>query len=434
MMDRFQSLDEIIAALRRRAFVILVVTIAGCILSLFYALQMTKTYEATAVLQIEDARVPDDLAGAGAETNQSARRVRLIEQRLMARDSLLAVMEQYDLFTEDPSLALPERLALMREAARIEEIVNPLGAATDTPSGLYITVQLEDPQKAADVANELMYSVITQSRDRAAARARDTLEFFATEETRVRDEIEALETELATFKRANADQLPEGLIELRRQLSTLRSSELEVDGQILALQTSAERQREEVQARNEALLREQRALLRARIDQIETMLAAAPEVERALSARERALAQLQEEFTVLARRKAEAELGRELEDREQTDRIEVLETALVPVNAVSRSRRSAALLGAMLSVAAGLGLAAAIELLNPAIRTTGHMERALGVSPVVAVPHISNDVDRRQANHVRLGWAAALGLLLALAAWMVTGGLADAIGRVFFGG
>ncbi|SDY49720.1 GumC family protein [Citreimonas salinaria] len=433
-MDRFQSLDEIIAALRRRAFVILVITITGCILSLFYALQMPKVYEATAVLQVEEARVPGGLAGAGTETGQASRRVRLIEQRLMARDSLLAVMEKYDLFTDDPAMPVTERLALMREASSIEEIVNPLGGAAEVPSGLYITVRMEDPQKAADVANELMNTLVAHSRDRGITRARETLDFFATEEARVRDEIEALEAELAEFKRANAEQLPEGLVELRRQLSSLRASQLDIDSRIVALQTSADRQRESVQARNEALLREQRALLQARIEQVEAMLADAPEVERALSARERALAQLQEEYTVLARRKAEAELGQELQDREQTDRIEVLETALVPATAVSRSRQSAALLGAMLSFAAGLAFAAAIELVNPAIRTTGHMERALGVSPVVAVPYVNNEADRRHENHMRMGWAAAFAVLLFVGAWLSTGGLTNAISRLFFGG
>lgn len=433
-MDRFQSLDEIIAALRRRSFVILVVTITGCVLSLFYALQMTRIYEATAVLQVEEARVPDELAGAGAEASQSSRRVRLIEQRLMARDSLLAVMEKYDLFTADPTMPVSHRLALMRESAAIEEIVNRMGSPVEAPSGLYITVRLEDPQKAADVANELMHMVIAQSRERSAARARERLDFFATEEARVRDEIEALEADLAAFKRENTEQLPEGLVELRRQLSTLRANQLDIDSQILAIQTTAERQREAVQARNEALLREQHALMQARIEQIEAMLAEAPEVERALSGRERALTQLQEEYTVLARRKAEAELGQELQVREQTDRIEVLETALVPANAVSRSRRSAALTGAVLSFAAGLALAAAIELLNPAIRNTGHMERALGVSPVVAVPHIADQADRRHENQMRLGWGAAFAVLLAVAAWAGTGGLADAISRLFFGG
>lgn len=279
-MDRFQSLDEIIAALRRRSFVILVITITGCVLSLFYALQMTRIYEATAVLQVEEARVPDELAGAGAEASHSSRRVRLIEQRLMARDSLLAVMEKYELFTAEPTMAVSQRLALMRESATIEEIVNPMGSPVEAPSGLYIAVRLEDPRKAADVANELMYSVIEQSRERSAARARERLDFFATEEARVREKIEALEAELAAFKRENGEQLPEGLVELRRQLSTLRANQLDLDSRILALQTTAERQRETVQARNEALLREQNALMQARIEQIEAMLAEAPEVER----------------------------------------------------------------------------------------------------------------------------------------------------------
>lgn len=434
-MDRFQSIDEILAALRRRAFVILVITLTGSILSVFLALQQTKTFEATAVLQIEDARVPEELAGAAAETNQSSRRVRLIEQRLMARDNLLDIMEKYDLF-QDGAMPTGQRLALMRQSASIVEINNPSGGfGRETPSGLYITVRLGDPQKAADVANELMYSVIEQSRERSVGRARDTLDFFEAEESRVRGEIEALEAELAAFKRENAAQLPDGLIELRSQLGDLRAGELDLDAQIVALQTTQERQREDVQARNLALLREQRALLEARIAELEQLLAGAPDVERRLNALERELEQLQAEFTVIARRKAEAELGQVLEDREQTDRIEVLETALVPDYPVSRSRRSVAITGALLSLVAGFAFAAAVELLNPAIRNTAQMERALGVSPVVAVPHIQTAAGRRQEQRMRVGWVALVAALIAMAAVVsTTSGLGDTLAGWLAGG
>lgn len=398
-MNQFQSVEEVLRALRRRAVLIFVVAFVGCVVSVFYALNLPKTYMATAVVQIQDAQVPDQLAGASAAAStDTGRRVRLIEQRLMARDNLVQIMEKYDLFSADPSMTINQRVSSMRNAARIEEIRNPAqgyGASTTPPSGLMITVQLDDPDKAANVANELMSLVIEQSRDFSASRARDTLEFFATEEARVSDEIEVLAEQIAAFKRANAQQLPAGMGDLRTQMTSLRETELELDQQILTIETTSDRQREEVRDRQVALLQEQKALIAVRVTQIETLIEGAPEVERALNQLERQMTSLREQYEVITRRKAEAELGQMLEDRQATDRFEVLETALPPQYAVSGSRKKIAMVGGVASVLAGLGLAFMIELMNPVIRNPAQMARTLGVQPVVAIPMVVSRRDRR---------------------------------------
>ncbi|MCC1491153.1 Wzz/FepE/Etk N-terminal domain-containing protein [Cognatishimia sp. F0-27] len=418
-MNQFQSIGEVLSALRRRIWVILLVTAIGCCISLYVALNSVKVYEATAVVQIEDASVPDQLAGAMATGSDSARRVRLIEQRLMSRDNLVKIMEKHDLFRENPAWTINERVFQMRQAARIEEIVSPtptFTAAGNVPSGLRIMVQLSDPQKAADLANELMASVIAQSRNRSVSRVEGTLEFFETEERRVGEQISALEADIAEFKRQNADQLPAGVSDLRAQLSDLRDAELEIDREIVSLRADAQRLREDVLARQVALLSEQKALLGERILRIEDQIEGAPEVERALSALERQQTQLQEQYTVITRRKAEAQMGQILEDRQQTDRFEILETALVPEAPISRSRKRTAIMGGVASVMAGIAVAFVIELMNPALRSAAQVERALGLQPVVSIPAIKR---KRRIGGRGLGIGVALIAGLAAGLWGV---------------
>ncbi|EPX82307.1 GumC family protein [Salipiger mucosus] len=415
-MTQFQSIESVFAALRRRAWIIILVTVVGCALSVWVALNQDKAYEATAVVQIEEARVPERLTGGAAQNADAARRVRLIEQRLMSRDNLMRIMEEHDLFTDAPEMTMNERVYQMRMAARIEEIRSNSGsfqASQEVPSGLTITVRLGDPQKAADVANELMTTVIEQSRSRSASSARDTLEFFEKEEARIGAEISEQESRLADFKRANAEALPGGITSLRSQLVTLEENELELDREIVALRTNSARQREDVLDRQVALLQEQKALIAQRSETIRDTLRRAPDVERELNEMERQLGSLQEQYSVITRRKAEAEMGSMLEDREQTDRFEVLETALVPEVPASQSRRKLAMAGGVASLLAGLGIAFLAELMNPAIRSAAQMERSLGIQPVIAVPVI-----RSRGHHRRRGLGLlALVALLAGAVW-----------------
>lgn len=413
-MHRFQTLPEVLSALRRRLPLIAALTVIGCIISVLNAMNADRSYEATAVLQIEDATLPESLAGSSLEVGQSTRRVALIEQRLMARDNLLRIMDEYDLFNEPANMPVSERIGNMRDAISIREIRNALGGGT-SPSGLYITVELGEREKTAAIANELMYSVIEQSRERGVNRARETLDFFTAEQERVRAQIDELSAEMARFQQENAARLPGGLVDLRGQLSSLRDTELDLDRQIVTLQTNSERQREEVLDRQIALLREQRSLVSARMAQIEAQIASAPAVERELNRMQRQMEQLRDEFTLISRRKTEAELGQVLEDRQQTDRFEVLETALVPDLPSSRSRASIATIGGILSLIGAFTVAAVLELMNPAIRTVGHMERALGVSPVIAVPDVGRRAPR---NWSRRAAAVAMGPVVLIAGWL----------------
>ncbi|EIE51495.1 chain-length determining protein [Salipiger aestuarii] len=423
-MNQFQSVGEVLAALRRRVLLMIAVILLGSALSLYIATQQVKTYETTAVVQIEESQVPDTLAGSAAQSQDAARRVQLIEQRLMSRDNLVRIMQEHQLFSDDPDMSLNERVFHMREAVRIDEIrSNPdaYAATQEAPSGLLISVTLGDPQKAADLANELMNTVIEQSRDRSVSRARETLDFFESEEARVEAEIQAKEAEVARFKQDNGDALPAGLGSLRDQLTTLRDNALTLDREIVALEANSSRQREEVLGRQIGLLREQKTLVENRIIAINETIQRAPEVERALSGLERELTRLQEQYNVITRRKAEAEMGQMLQDRQHMARFEVLETALVPEFAASGSRKKVLAMGVVASVIAGLAATFIAELMNPAIRSAAQMERALGVQPVVSIPTIRTRGERRITG-MRL--FSLLGLLFA-AMWAALSSVTD---------
>ena len=418
-MNQFQSLDEVLSALRRRAALIFVIVAIGCVVSVIAALNSVKMYEATAVVQIEEARIPEAMAGASTEPEDASLRLRLIEQRLMARDNVVAIMDKHGIYSDQPDLTLNERVALLRESVRIVEIRDDAPSwQLGLPSGLYITAQVNDAQKAADLANELAQSLVTQSSERAESRIRDTFDFFAEESDRIEAEIARIEDRIAAFKTENADFLPAGVDALRIEAASLREAELRLDQEIVTMQNNASRQREEVLDRQVALMKEQKNLIDARITQIEDQIRQSPQVERTLGTLERERARLQEQYSVITRRKAEAEMGQMLENRAESDRFEILETALVPDFSVSRSRKRTAMLGAFGSLLLALGVAFAFELRNPAIRNPAQLERLMGVQPVVSIPVYRNPSRHSRTPH-RMGrgtvcragcglWCAAL--------------------------
>ncbi|MDX1781087.1 MAG: Wzz/FepE/Etk N-terminal domain-containing protein [Thalassovita sp.] len=418
-MNSLFSLSGLRRALKRRALLISAVFICGTLLALLHAVNRPAIYEATAVIQIESPKVTTNLASGDTITTTSDNRLKLIEQKLMSRDSVLAMVEKFDLFADDPSLSDSMKVAKLREAARITELVDPSQAWRPDvqPSGLSITVRFDDARQAAEIANEFLSQVLVEGKKRSESRATQTLTFFEAEEARVEREIEALSLEFARFKEQNAASLPAKIDAQQDQLARLQESQLEIETRFIELETNSARLRAEERQRQSELLGQQLSLVETRIAEIENALAAAPEVERLYNAMERELGQLQDQYTAITTRRTDAAMARQLESQDQFERFEILETAVIPEYAVSSGRKKLLLAGTVASLLAGLGLAFVFEWLSPVMRTSEQVERELGIRPVVIIPVLKK---RRRA--LRLPAAAMLAgaaLPLAVKDWLV---------------
>lgn len=248
---------------------------------------------------------------------------------------------------------------------------------------------------------------------RSVDRAQVELEFFKGEEVRIREEIAASESVIAEFKSANAEALPGNVTILQGELTTLNASLLSLRQEILGIESNRARTLPEALQREFGLLQDQINLLETRTSEITALLARAPTIERELASLQRELTQLNEQFTVISRRKADAEMSQILEEQRQLARFEVLEPALVPTFPVSRSKRSIAIMGGIVSAMFAFGVAFLLELLNPPIRNASQMERVLGLRPVISVPVLDTG-SAQPSQKKRKGWKVALGMVIAL--------------------
>lgn len=416
-MNQLGSFSDLKSVLRRRLPLILLVTLIGCALSVYFALKQPKVYEAIAVVQIEDAKIIDTRTGQ----TDAGHRLQLIEQRIMARDNVVEVIEDYDLYAEEEE-SIGTKVALFREATTITPVMDSSQPwlTNGSPTGLTITFTTTDPQKAADVANELLARVVDQGRSRQEDETAQALAFFTGEENRLIGEILTLEQRLADFKQTYSDSLPTTIVAQRTRLDALRQTELDIDRDIIQLETNPRRSREGILEAQVAQLEQQRRLVRERIAEVEAALLAAPQVEQELSILTRELDQLREQLRQVATRKVEAETNRTLQQQQQTERFEVLETALVPEYPVSRSRKKTALMGGIASAIFGVGFALMLEMLNPAIRNSAQLERALGIQTVVTIPVVTTRRERRFGKLLVVGWLMGLAGLIAAVFRLIT--------------
>ncbi len=406
-MQQFEILSGVLAAFKSRVVIFLMVLIIGIVSTIIYTLNQPQAYSATAVIQIESAQISETtLVSLGSDASH---RLQLIEQRLMARDNLVELIDDFGLYTDLDVLSNMEKAALLREAISIDQIAGDAGifGAAAVPSGLTITVRLGDAEVAASLANFLVQQVIDQNENRREAQARETLDFFETEEARLLASVERVEVELASFRQTNADILPETVGALVGQEATFEASILDIDRQILTLRNDASRQRDEFVNRQVAVLEEQKTLLAERLAGVRTKLQMAPEAARELGRLNRELGLFQGQYFVVTENRAEAELSQTLEDRKQSERFEILETAVPDVIPVSTSRRLIFGIGIAFSIIAAGSVVFLTEQMNPAIRNAKRLKAELNLTPVVSIPTI---VTAKEAFGQRLVIASMLAI------------------------
>jgi tyrosine-protein kinase Etk/Wzc len=142
-MGHIQSLEDFITFLIRRRYMIIAVTLLGVALSVFVAKTRPKSYETYASIQIQPPRVVDANAVAqGGDDAGSAQVLQTIEQLLMTRANLIAMIERHGLYTDLPGLTIDQKVALLRNSVTFQQIASLAAPAYGTParaSALLIT-------------------------------------------------------------------------------------------------------------------------------------------------------------------------------------------------------------------------------------------------------------------------------------------------------
>lgn len=394
-MGPIQTFEDLLGLARRRFWVIFLVTVIGTLFAAFYAKTRPDMFESAAVLQVEMPMVTE--GGQAAATSVNVMQLLTsIEQRLTTRDNLIALIERHALFADAPGMSVDDKVDVMRRSIRFQSVTGPTGAL----SALIISAQAGQAENAARVANDLAQSVLDLGAEGKRATAEASFEFFKEQESRLWEQMIALEAEIATYRDANRSSLP-GVREARQdeiaELDTsLRALEQEINGlqseeaQIRALESlrATDRRRLEDIGLRLSVLVAQRAPVAARRAELEATLGDTAEVERALSGYERQLRQLQDQYTIASQRMAEAETAQSLAARQQTERFALLERAITPEYAMDSGAKKTAIAGLIGSLGLAIVLAFALDLLNPVIRTAAQMERELNLRPIVSIPEV----------------------------------------------
>ncbi len=212
MGDEF-SLEDAIIILRRRFFAFIIPAILIAPLGIVAVMLLPAKYTAQGTILVESQQIPTELVRSTINT-YAQERISTIRQRVMTRNRLLEVADEYQLFPRTLGLSESERVSLMRDRLKVELITTSAQArSANRDNTIAFTVAYTDREanKAFLVANKFITLFLDEDVRSRTTGASNTTEFFQTEATRLRDEVAKMETRVSEYKAVNASALPEHL-------------------------------------------------------------------------------------------------------------------------------------------------------------------------------------------------------------------------------
>ena len=190
---------------------------------------MPNTYSSQATILVEQPDVGADLVRTTVRPS-SEEQLQIIGQRVINRSRLRELIEEFDLYPEErATMPIDDVVGLMRGDIQLAAIRgDPLrGSVRSQGGGIAFTVVYasRSPDVAQQVVRELTELFLSENTLQRQLAARETTRFIEQESARVARQVAEVEAQLAAFRAAHRDSLPE-MQSLNRDLLQRREDEL----------------------------------------------------------------------------------------------------------------------------------------------------------------------------------------------------------------
>lgn len=234
------TLRDYFAILKRRYLYLIIPFVIVLSVSVGVSLFMPPVYQSTGTIMVESQQIPDNFVQSTV-TSYADERIGVITQRVMIRENLLRIIDKFELFGEDrrsvPASQLVEQMRAMIGVEIISADVQGQRNNGRTAIAFRISMEHENPSLAYSVANEFVTLFLDENLRNRISRASETTDFLDNETLKLKNELEAIENQVADFKQQNSASLPEHLdLRINQRERAVRAAE-DIDLNIKTLES-----------------------------------------------------------------------------------------------------------------------------------------------------------------------------------------------------
>jgi uncharacterized protein involved in exopolysaccharide biosynthesis len=441
--DTGLDLSRYYRVLKKRVFYLVVPFVLVFVAGILVTSVQRPIYVAEGKILISGEAIPVDLVRPTV-SSAASERIQVIQQRIMTRDNLLAIVKKYGLFpSQQKWMSSSQLVDLVRERAKIQ-LIEVTGARQNTTIAFTVSFESEMPAAAMNVANELVTLILNEDARTRTNRAAETTKFLSREAVRLSSELSATETKIGEFRRRQIENSVAsgvaGIVTgngardpLLAQLATFKSDllqktsvyssehpEVKVLKQKIAALEKSLSQTPQVPAGPESPRSDATAKLAS--NATDRVITDATE-KLALDALEEQRSTIAKSLDDASRKLTAARLGESLERDQQSERLEVLEQPTMPQKPVRPNKMKLFAMTFIAALMAGVGAIFAAEMFDRSIRGSNELIGVVDSQLLISIPYISTSGEtlrRKRKQVLGMGILAAV-FLSGLAAALYLG-------------
>lgn len=280
------SMSEVKRILRKYWWILPLTIISGGALGLGATMVLPKKFTSQSRVQIREQSLSPDIVKP-VLTEATNQRVVLMQEDILSRTQLQAIIEQLGLYPSDRGTVHMEDLVLkLRKAIDITPPDTILGVQSRQLPGFYINVTFDNPEIANRICSEITRKFMEKNATEITEKSRRAKEFLAQQADEAKRALDEQDAKLADFKKKYMGSLPD---QQNANLGMLQT----MDSQLEAITQAISRAQQD-KAMNESLLAAQIGTWKATT----TTGGAAPEtLDQQLTALQEQLSSLQSRYT-----------------------------------------------------------------------------------------------------------------------------------------
>ncbi len=206
--NRELRIDDYIAILRRRLWVIVIPAVLGPALALAYSLKLHDRYTSSTLVLVEQQKVPESYVRS-VVTDELNQRLVTMQEQILSRTRLQPIIEKFGLYKAEAGQASTEDLvAQLRGSIRVTPVQPMLGTRENGLPGFTISFMADNPQLAQRVCAEITSMFMEENLKVREQRAEGTTEFLAKQLEEAKRKLDEQDARLAAFKQRYVGQLP----------------------------------------------------------------------------------------------------------------------------------------------------------------------------------------------------------------------------------
>ena len=178
--------------LMRRLPVMLALIIICSVFGAVWAIRAPSTYSTSARLLVENPRILESRDNSGDSASQM---LQVIEQQLLTRANLIDVANKLNVFGQDSTLSVDQKLEQMRANTSVRRT-----GGRDEATMMLVSFTSEDPRIAAAVVNEFTTLILGTNTRTRVGMAENRLAFFQQEVQRLSQDLDQQNARILEFK------------------------------------------------------------------------------------------------------------------------------------------------------------------------------------------------------------------------------------------